>query len=346
MFQLPLWQMSMTTRTGPGQWLAEFVATFGLLLTILGCAARNAGGNSLCGRPVHHLRLLVHGVDVVCESRRDHRPLAVRHFRRHRARRRRCICCRATRRHACRRAVGPLVLDADKKRRRMTALPDRRIVIPALGIAQIFAWGSTFYLPAAEAIVVEANGDMLTLRWRDYPRERRIVRHRLRLGLLYPGPRPTKKTGNQRKPQPTQSTTNPSQPIWRQRSSLPKDWDEIDINHFVLAKDDSHGGRGGKPSRSRKPATSSSSAGARICGQRPADHAATARLGADLPERRLTQNLMARVSNRPEPPSAAARNDLICGPFRNRHQSSLARPASASRGSLTARRSHIREIQQ
>jgi glycerol uptake facilitator-like aquaporin len=30
----------MTVRTGPGQWLAECVATFGLLLTIFGCAAR------------------------------------------------------------------------------------------------------------------------------------------------------------------------------------------------------------------------------------------------------------------------------------------------------------------
>src|SRR5262249_8988736 len=40
MFDLPLWQVSATTRTGSGQWLAEFVATFGLLLTILGCAAR------------------------------------------------------------------------------------------------------------------------------------------------------------------------------------------------------------------------------------------------------------------------------------------------------------------
>jgi glycerol uptake facilitator-like aquaporin len=30
----------MTVRTGPGQWLAEAVATFGLLLTILGCASR------------------------------------------------------------------------------------------------------------------------------------------------------------------------------------------------------------------------------------------------------------------------------------------------------------------
>ena len=40
MFELPLWQVTMTVRTGPGQWLAEAVATFGLLLTILGCAAR------------------------------------------------------------------------------------------------------------------------------------------------------------------------------------------------------------------------------------------------------------------------------------------------------------------
>jgi glycerol uptake facilitator-like aquaporin len=40
MFELPLWQVSMTVRTGPGQWFAEGVATFGLLLTILGCGAR------------------------------------------------------------------------------------------------------------------------------------------------------------------------------------------------------------------------------------------------------------------------------------------------------------------
>ena len=40
MFELPVWQFSMTARTGPGQWIAEAVATFGLLLTILGCAAR------------------------------------------------------------------------------------------------------------------------------------------------------------------------------------------------------------------------------------------------------------------------------------------------------------------
>jgi len=40
MFALPLWQVSMTARTGPGQWFAEFVATFGLLLTIFGSGAQ------------------------------------------------------------------------------------------------------------------------------------------------------------------------------------------------------------------------------------------------------------------------------------------------------------------
>ncbi|GAA4772159.1 aquaporin [Novosphingobium ginsenosidimutans] len=36
MFDLPILQISAKARTGPGQWLGEFVATFGLVLTILG----------------------------------------------------------------------------------------------------------------------------------------------------------------------------------------------------------------------------------------------------------------------------------------------------------------------
>ena len=40
MFELPIWQLSLTARVGPGQWLAEGIATFGLLLTIFGCAAQ------------------------------------------------------------------------------------------------------------------------------------------------------------------------------------------------------------------------------------------------------------------------------------------------------------------
>jgi glycerol uptake facilitator-like aquaporin len=40
MFDLPVWQISVTVRTGSGQWLAEAVATFGLLATIFGVASR------------------------------------------------------------------------------------------------------------------------------------------------------------------------------------------------------------------------------------------------------------------------------------------------------------------
>lgn len=35
MFDLSLWQLGATARSGAGQWFAEFVATFGLLVTIL-----------------------------------------------------------------------------------------------------------------------------------------------------------------------------------------------------------------------------------------------------------------------------------------------------------------------
>ena len=40
MFELPVWQFSITERTGAGQWLAEAVATFGLVLTIFACVSQ------------------------------------------------------------------------------------------------------------------------------------------------------------------------------------------------------------------------------------------------------------------------------------------------------------------
>ena len=43
MFDLPILQLSTTLRTGPAQWLAEAIATFGLILAILG--AINARAN-------------------------------------------------------------------------------------------------------------------------------------------------------------------------------------------------------------------------------------------------------------------------------------------------------------
>jgi glycerol uptake facilitator-like aquaporin len=42
MFELPVWQISHHIRTGPGQWVAEIVATFGLLMVIWGCRAYRA----------------------------------------------------------------------------------------------------------------------------------------------------------------------------------------------------------------------------------------------------------------------------------------------------------------
>jgi glycerol uptake facilitator-like aquaporin len=36
MFEIPVWQISAHVRTGPAQWLAECVATFGLLLVVIG----------------------------------------------------------------------------------------------------------------------------------------------------------------------------------------------------------------------------------------------------------------------------------------------------------------------
>jgi glycerol uptake facilitator-like aquaporin len=37
MFEEPIWMLGATARTGVGQWVGEFVATFGLVATIFGC---------------------------------------------------------------------------------------------------------------------------------------------------------------------------------------------------------------------------------------------------------------------------------------------------------------------
>ena len=88
-----------------------------------------------------------------------------------------------------------------------------------------------------DAIVLEANGDMLTLRWRDYPASTRFVRHRKRLGLLYPGqkqgtePQQTGKSSTLAKQHKSSSPKTAAK-------ELPKTWSEIDVGHMVLAKSD------------------------------------------------------------------------------------------------------------
>src|SRR5262249_46602960 len=85
-----------------------------------------------------------------------------------------------------------------------------------------------------DAIVVEVNGDMLTLRWRDYPRERRFVRHRFRVALLYPGSHPASQPVKQARPSSAKHQTATT----KIKSALPADWQDIDLNKLVLAKDD------------------------------------------------------------------------------------------------------------
>jgi hypothetical protein len=87
-----------------------------------------------------------------------------------------------------------------------------------------------------EAIVLEANGDMLTTRWRDYPRERKIVHHRLRLALLYPGPKQTAEIGRSLKA--SGQATRDETIATTSSQALPKDWGGIDVNILVLAKCD------------------------------------------------------------------------------------------------------------
>jgi hypothetical protein len=90
-----------------------------------------------------------------------------------------------------------------------------------------------------EAIVLDANGDMFSLRWRDYPRQRQFVRHRLRLGLLYPSTKQKAETGKAAKASSQARHDKAAASDAAARSqALPKDWNAIDLNHLVLAKDD------------------------------------------------------------------------------------------------------------
>jgi hypothetical protein len=86
-----------------------------------------------------------------------------------------------------------------------------------------------------EAIVLEQNGDMFTLRWHEFPRERRFARHRRSLGLLFPNHELTAATGPAAGQQPAKSE---KAAMPKSKKGFPLTWDDIDIDHLVLAKDD------------------------------------------------------------------------------------------------------------
>ena len=90
MFDLAAVNLSTHARVAGGLWLGEVVATFGLLIVILGVVrSGRAAAAPVRRRRLHRRRLLVHLLDELRQPRRDHRPHADRHLRRDRARRRR-----------------------------------------------------------------------------------------------------------------------------------------------------------------------------------------------------------------------------------------------------------------
>ena len=74
MFDLAPLVIGTTARSGPSQWLAEAVATFTLILTILGGLRYAPQSIPMAGWSGHHRRLLVHVIDLVCEPGRHARP--------------------------------------------------------------------------------------------------------------------------------------------------------------------------------------------------------------------------------------------------------------------------------
>ena len=90
-----------TSGPGTGQWLAEAVAGVRTRCRHPRRTARQAGrGHPLARRPLHHRGLLVHGIDIVRQSRGDARAGADRYLRRHPPRRRSRVRSRAGRRSA------------------------------------------------------------------------------------------------------------------------------------------------------------------------------------------------------------------------------------------------------
>jgi hypothetical protein len=83
-----------------------------------------------------------------------------------------------------------------------------------------------------EALVEDLAGDMLTVRWRDYPRDRRVARHRNSVALLYPrestAPLNIPTLPKQQQAAETSTSTASSPP-----SVYPATWDDIGVDHLV-----------------------------------------------------------------------------------------------------------------
>ena len=86
MFDQPVWQFSTNARSGAGQWLAEAVATFGLVATILAVSRFRSEALPYAVGLYNTAGYWVYGLDFVCQPRRHHCPLFYRYVFGHSAR--------------------------------------------------------------------------------------------------------------------------------------------------------------------------------------------------------------------------------------------------------------------
>ena len=80
MFGLAPFSLATRVRSGPGQWLGEFVAAFGLMIVIWGCVRFRVAAPSVCRRSLHWGGVLVYFLYVVRESSGDDRAVVVGHI--------------------------------------------------------------------------------------------------------------------------------------------------------------------------------------------------------------------------------------------------------------------------
>jgi hypothetical protein len=89
-----------------------------------------------------------------------------------------------------------------------------------------------------EATVVRRNRDMFSLRWCQPPNDRLVTRHRLAIALLYPDAEPAETAPGECEPNKSVQLANASSETARAEARFPARWDEIDVGHLVLAKED------------------------------------------------------------------------------------------------------------
>ncbi len=106
MFELPVIQISATARVGPWPMDCRSCRDVRAVADDLRMPRGRARCDSLCGRPLHHRRLLVHRVNVLRKSGGDDRAIFIRYVRRHLTGRRpglhRGAICRCVRRNSAR----------------------------------------------------------------------------------------------------------------------------------------------------------------------------------------------------------------------------------------------------